>query len=57
MKLYVDEDSASALLIQLLRSAGHDVQTPTQAGMIGEDDAVQFTHAIQEERRVDWRNC
>jgi hypothetical protein len=37
MRLYLDEDSASSLLVQLLRSAGHDVQTPTEAGMIGEE--------------------
>ena len=56
MRLYLDEDSASTLLVQLLRSAGHDVQTPREAGMIGEDDAVQFTHAIQEDRVLLTRN-
>jgi hypothetical protein len=56
MRLYLDEDSASTLLVQLLRSVGHNVETPTEAGMIGEDDAVQFTHAIQEARVFLTRN-
>lgn len=56
MRLYLDEDSASALLVQLLRSAGHNVETPAEAGMMGEDDAVQFTHAIQEDRVLLTRN-
>jgi len=50
MRLYLDEDISSTLLAQLLRSTGHDVQTPTEAGMLGEDDPVQLTHAVQEDR-------
>ena len=56
MRLYLDEDSASTLLVQLLRSAGHDVETPAEASMIGQDDAVQFTHAVQEDRVLLTRN-
>jgi predicted nuclease of predicted toxin-antitoxin system len=56
MRLYLDEDSASTLLAQFLRSAGHDVQTPAEAGMIGEDDPVQFTYAIREDRVLLTRN-
>ncbi len=50
MRLYLDEDSASTLLVQLLRSAGYDVQTPTEVGMLGVDDPVQLTHAVREDR-------
>jgi hypothetical protein len=28
MKVYLDDDSAEALLVTLLRQAGHDVQDP-----------------------------
>jgi len=35
MRLYLDDDSAEALLIALLQQAGHDVQIPADAGMIG----------------------
>jgi hypothetical protein len=50
MKLYLDDDSASALLARLLRQAGHDVQLPVDCGMAGEDDPVHLTHAIREDR-------
>jgi hypothetical protein len=56
MKLYLDEDSASLVLVQLLRAAGHDVQTPSEATMLGEDDTVQFTHAIEKDRVILTRN-
>jgi hypothetical protein len=56
MRLYADEDSASTLLVQLLRSAGHEVETPSEAIMTGEDDAVQFTHAVNEDRVLLTRN-
>ena len=50
MRLYLDEDSAAALLVRLLRSAGHDVQTPAEAGHPGKKDPVQLTHSIREAR-------
>jgi hypothetical protein len=59
MRLYLDEDSASTLLVQLLRAAGHDVQTPFEASMIGEDDAVQFAYedrALLTRNHDDFRN-
>src|SRR5437660_182745 len=56
MRLYLDEDSASTLLVQLLRTAGHDVQTPSEADMIGQDDAVQWLHAVREDRVLLTRN-
>jgi hypothetical protein len=43
MKLYLDDDFASKLLTQLLQNAGHDVQVPANAGIIGAKDAVHLT--------------
>ena len=50
MRLYLDDDSADPRLAQLLRRAGHDVQRPTDVGMVGEDDPVHLAHAIREDR-------
>jgi len=50
MRLYLDDDSASALLAQFLRQAGHDVRLPVEIGAAGENDAVHLTHAVRERR-------
>ncbi len=50
MKIYLDDDVAAALLARLLRQAGHDVQTPVEAGIAGQHDAAHLTHAIQSQR-------
>lgn len=50
MRLYLDDDIASLLLLRLLRKAGHDVQLPVDAGLRGEDDPVHLTYAIHEDR-------
>jgi hypothetical protein len=50
MRLYLDDDSASALLAQLLRQAGHDVRLPVEIGTVGENDAVHLIHAVREDR-------
>jgi hypothetical protein len=50
MRLYLDDDSTSALLVRLLRQAGHDVRLPAEIGTAGEDDAVHLTHAVLEDR-------
>ena len=56
MRLYLDEDTAAALLVQLLRNAGHDVEVPAGAGLLGEWDPVQLTYAVKEDRAVLTRN-
>jgi hypothetical protein len=48
MKLYLDDDSASALLTKLLRQAAHEVQIPVEVNLTGASDAVHPTHAIRE---------
>jgi len=56
MRLYLDDDIASALLPQLLRNAGHDVQIPSDVGKAGKEDPVHLTHAIDEGRVFLSRN-
>jgi predicted nuclease of predicted toxin-antitoxin system len=50
MNLYLDDDTAATLVARLLRKAGHDVQLPVDAGMVGKDDAIHLTYAIQQAR-------
>jgi predicted nuclease of predicted toxin-antitoxin system len=50
MRLYLDDDMASALLARLLRQAGHEVQIPGDTGMSGAVDPVHLAYAIRERR-------
>jgi predicted nuclease of predicted toxin-antitoxin system len=50
MRIYLDDNTASARLAALLRKAGHDVQLPVDAGISGEDDSVHLAHAVREQR-------
>jgi uncharacterized protein DUF5615 len=50
MRIYLDDDSVSAVLIRLLIQSGHDVQTPANAGLVGDDDSVHLIHAVVEDR-------
>ena len=50
MRLYLDDDSTSALLVRLLRQAGHDVRLPAEIGMSGAKDSVHLMHAVLEDR-------
>ena len=56
MRIYLDEDLASALLARLLKNAGHDVATPATAGILGRADAVQLAYSIRENRACLSRN-
>src|SRR5262245_3691242 len=56
MRLYLDDDIASALLVQLLHKAGHDVQVPSDVGMAGEADPLHLAQAIKEDRVLLTRN-
>ena len=56
MRVYLDDDIAAALLTQLLRQAGHDVQRPADVGTVGEDDSRHLTHAVREGRVLLSRN-
>lgn len=50
MNLYLGDDSVDALLVRLLRHAGHDIQIPADVGMSGEDDPVHLSYAIGDDR-------
>jgi len=56
MRIYLDDDSVDALLIALLRQAGHEVQIPADVALIGEQDSVHLAHAVREDRVVLSRN-
>jgi hypothetical protein len=50
MRLYLDDDTAAAVLIRAVRQAGHDVQIPADVGLRGAADPIQLTHAIRDAR-------
>lgn len=50
MQLYLDEDMSSSLLRKLLQKAGHDTQSPSNAGLLGKWDPIQLKHTIKEDR-------
>lgn len=50
MNLYLDDDTASGLLVKLLRAAGHDVLIPADAGTAGKQDPDHFKAAIVRDR-------
>lgn len=56
MNLYLDDDTASALLTKHLRQAGHDVQLPADAGNSGKEDPEHFAHAIGQVRLILTKN-
>jgi predicted nuclease of predicted toxin-antitoxin system len=56
MRIYIDEDLASGLMVKLLQNAGHDVLTPANTGLLGRADAVQLACAIRENRACLTRN-
>lgn len=57
LRLLIDEDSQAKHLVNLLQSAGHDVITVNQAGLMSKPDSVVLDYAKQEERVLLTRNC
>ena len=49
MKLYLDDDSASALLTRLLQHAGHIVLLPATFGLSGAKDPKHLRQVIREQ--------
>jgi hypothetical protein len=49
MKLYLDDDTASALLVRLLRAAGHQVLLPGDFGLAGAKDPAHLHRSILEQ--------
>lgn len=56
MRLYLDDDTVSSVLIQLLREAGHDVRLPIEIGVAGAHDALHLTKAAVDGRIVLTQN-
>jgi hypothetical protein len=48
MRIYLDDNCTSALLVRLLEQAGHDVQVPITIGLMGAEDPVHLTRAIRD---------
>jgi predicted nuclease of predicted toxin-antitoxin system len=56
MNLYLDDDSAKALLATLLRKVGHRVVVPADVGLRGAEDAEHLLHAVQNDLILITRN-
>ena len=56
MRLYLDDDCASPLLMRLLQSAGHEVRLPAELGLAGKADPIHLTYAIREDRVLLTKN-
>jgi predicted nuclease of predicted toxin-antitoxin system len=57
LRLLLDEDTQAKYLINLLRTAGHDVITVQEVNLIGRADSVVLDYAKQHGRIVLTRNC
>jgi predicted nuclease of predicted toxin-antitoxin system len=47
MNLYLDDDSAKASLVKLLKKAGHQVAIPADAGLTGASDPRHLMYTLQ----------
>lgn len=47
LKIYLDDCAYSKSLLRLLTEAGHQVQTPIDAGIVGQPDPVHFQYTIE----------
>ncbi|HEY1860090.1 MAG TPA: DUF5615 family PIN-like protein [Gemmataceae bacterium] len=56
MRLYLDDDTASPPLANLLRKSGHDVCLPIEVNMFGSRDTDHFRFAVRESRVCMTRN-
>lgn len=56
MRIYIDDDGASPILVRLLKSAGHNAVLPVDVGLQGEEDPIHLTYAIRQDRVFLSRN-
>lgn len=56
MRLYLDDDSVSGLLVRLLRQNGHDAIVPADVALAGALDAAHLAWAVREDRLLVSRN-
>lgn len=57
LNLLVDEDSQAKYLVNLLKSAGHDVLTVNEAKLSGASDLTVFNYAREQGRVLMTHNC
>ncbi len=57
LQLLLDEDSQAKYLVNLLRTAGHDVVTVNDVGLMGRSDSFVLEYARQQGRVLLTRNC
>lgn len=57
LQLLLDEDSQAKYLVNLLRTAGHNVVTINAAGLMGQPDSLVLEYARQQGRVLLTRNC
>src|SRR6266496_2805223 len=48
MNLYLDDDSAKASLVSILKKVGHQVAIPADASLSGVSDPRHFRHTVQQ---------
>ena len=56
MNLYLDDDSAKASLVRLLRAAGHQVVIPADVGLAGASDSRHLRHTVRQNQVLLTRN-
>jgi len=56
MRIYLDEDILSTLLVALLRKTGHQVTRSRDAGMAGKSDAENLLYALKQGQVLLTRN-
>jgi hypothetical protein len=52
VRLYLDDDTVGTLLVRLLERAGHDVELPKSAGLVGRSDPVHLQRALSANRML-----
>lgn len=52
MRLYLDDDTVATLLVRLLERAGHEMELPRDAGLMGRSDPVHLQHSISSNRSL-----
>ena len=57
IKLLINEDSQDKRLVRLLKEAGHDVVTASEAGLMGKPDSEVFQYAMARNHVILTQNC
>lgn len=57
LRLLVDEDTQARLLVEMLRTNGHDVLTVSEANLTAKSDRTVLNFACSQQRVLLTRNC